>query len=444
MTASPFDSHMLNRLFPTGETGRLFSDTAELRAMLIVEGALAGVQGAAGIIPETSAAFIRRAALEVQIDPAGLAEETGRNGVCVPALVAAFRKAMEAPEHAQYLHWGATSQDIIDTALTLRLRQVLSHYEQRLRDLLRGLAGLAEAHADTPMAARTYGQAAVPGSFGGQVAQWGAPLLALLEEMQGLRDRVLWVSLSGAAGTGSALGPDPAGLRAALAEALQLRDPGRSWHTDRTPVLALSQWAARLLTALAKIGGDLLLATQSGLSEVRLGGSGASSTMPQKQNPVGPSALVALHVQGNACAAALGQAGAHRQARDGAAWFAEWLLLPQLCLASAAALNIAAPLVADLAPDARAMRAGVTGGQGLLFAEALSFALAARMPRPEAQAEVKALCAGLQPGQSLPEAALARWPDLPPGLFDPAASLGAAPREARGFADAARRAIAAG
>ncbi|MBR9843423.1 MAG: adenylosuccinate lyase family protein, partial [Rhodobacteraceae bacterium] len=142
MAASLFDSPHYARLFPTGEAGRLFTDTAEVRAMLLVEGTLAKVQGELGIIPEDSAFFIHRSAMEVQIDPAGFAEATGTNGVSVPGLVAAFRKAMEAPEHAQYVHWGATSQDIIDTGLMLRLRSLLTICETDLRATLDALATL--------------------------------------------------------------------------------------------------------------------------------------------------------------------------------------------------------------------------------------------------------------------------------------------------------------
>ena len=154
MTATPFDSAHLHRLFPTGEIGKLFTDSAEIRAMMIVEGALARVQGEAGVIPELSAKAIHRASLELQIDPGGLAAATGGNGVTVPGLVAAFRDLMQAPEHAQYLHWGATSQDIQDSGQMLRLRQTLSVAESELRALLEGLARLASDHADTPMAAR--------------------------------------------------------------------------------------------------------------------------------------------------------------------------------------------------------------------------------------------------------------------------------------------------
>ncbi|WP_342665286.1 lyase family protein [Roseicyclus elongatus] len=125
MSVTPFDSALYRGLFGDDEIARLFSDTAELRAMMLVMGTLARVQGRAGVIPEVSGAFLHRAAMEVQIDPAGLAAATARNGVTVPGLVTAFRAALNAPEHAPYLHWGATSQDVQDTALMLRLRQAL-------------------------------------------------------------------------------------------------------------------------------------------------------------------------------------------------------------------------------------------------------------------------------------------------------------------------------
>ena len=166
MPASAADSALYRKLFSDDETAALFTDNAEIRAMLLVEGALASVQGKLGLIPQEAAAFIERSAREVQLDPSALAAETAVNGVPIPALVAAFRKEMQAPDFAQYLHWGATSQDIMDTALALRLRRVCALWEGRLTDLARALGQLARRHADLPMAARTYGQVAVPTSFG--------------------------------------------------------------------------------------------------------------------------------------------------------------------------------------------------------------------------------------------------------------------------------------
>jgi 3-carboxy-cis,cis-muconate cycloisomerase len=438
MPATPFDSIHLSALFDAGETARLFTDSAEIRAMMIVEGALAQVQGAQGIIPEISAAAIHRASLECQIDPVSLARATGANGVSTPALVAAFREAMQAPEHAQFLHWGATSQDIQDTALMLRLRQALTGFVAQLDDLLGTLSTLAQTHAALPMAARTYGQHATPTSFGAKVAQWGWPLLEARDNLARLLAEGLPVSLSGASGTSAELGADPSALRAALAEKLGLRDPGRSWHADRGPVLRVGETLTRLALGLGKWGEDLVLATQSGLAEVRLGGTGSSSTMPQKQNPVAPSVMVALARHATGLNATLQGAALHRQQRDGAAWFTEWLVLPQLVLSTAAALGQAGALGRGLHPDATAMQATLEGTGGLLLAEALSFALTDRLPRPKAQAEVKRLCIeARETGQTLEACARRAFPDLPGGFFDNANHLGNAPLEAVSFATAA-------
>lgn len=435
MAASVFSSELYNRLFPAGEAGRLFTDSAEVRAMQLVEGTLAKVQGQMGIIPEESGLFIHRASLEIPLDPGGLAAETGQNGVSVPGLIAAFRKAMEAPEHAQYLHWGATSQDIIDTAQSLRLRQFLTLMEKGVKQMLRDLAKLAETHANLPMVGRTWGQDATPTSFGAVVAQWGAPLLDLLAELPSLRDRVLWVSLSGAAGTGAAMGPQVTKLRAEMAKALNLKDPGRTWHSDRGPILALAAWLGRLCASLGKFAEDLLLLTQSGVAEVSLSSAGGSSTMPQKQNPVQPSAIVALARYVSGLNASLQSAGLHRQERDGAALFTEWLSLPPLCLSAASALEHAKALAADIHPNPDAMAKALQNGGDLIYAEALSFRLSAHMPRPDAQDATKALCKqALADGSRLSDLARAAYPDLSfEGLFDPQHQMGEAPALAHTF-----------
>lgn len=439
MAASLFDSPLYAHLFPTGETGRLFSDSAALRAMLLVEGALAKVQGAQGIIPEISAAAIHRATMEIQIDPGAIGRPTGENGVCVPGLVAAFREEMQAPEHAQYVHWGATSQDIIDTGLMLRLRQSLLLAEADLREVIAALAAQATAHAATPLPARTYGQFATPTSWGAVMAEWGNPLIDALQALEALREGALWVSLSGAAGTASALGPQAAETRAKLAQALGLHDPGRSWHTDRGPLLRIVAWQGQVMAALAHMGQSLIGLSGSGIEEVTLGQAGASSTMPQKQNPVGPSALVALNHHFAGLRASLQAAGAHQHQRDGAAWFTEWLVLPQLCLGLAAALSHAKTLAAGVAPRPVQMHEALDGGLGLIHAEALSFALAEILPRPEAQRVTKALCLEAREKQ-VPLAKIARadYPDLPEDLFDPAAQMGRATADAKGFAARAK------
>ncbi|MBL9049948.1 MAG: 3-carboxy-cis,cis-muconate cycloisomerase [Tabrizicola sp.] len=434
MPASPADSAVYRDLFGDAETAAFFTDSAEVRAMLLVEGVLARVQGALGVIPADAAAFIDRASREVRIDPAALAAETARNGVPVPGLLAAFRKSTEAPEPMRWLHWGATSQDIVDTALALRLRRVLELWDARLTELIAALGHLAETHAELPMAGRTYGQAATPTTFGAQVASWGRPLIRHRDRLVALREYVLQVSLSGGAGTLSAMGPQGPQVRAALAEALGLADPGASWHSERDGIAALGAWMAGLCATLGKMGEDLILLTATGLNEVRIAGAGGSSTMPQKQNPIGPSVLVALTRQVIGLSATLTGAGLHRQARDGAAWFTEWLTLPRMCVSTGRALALAAEVAGRIQPDAAAMERVLRTDAGTIHAEALTFALTDRMPRPEAVVAVTRLCAeGLATGTDLLTLAARDWP----GLAVPLA-LGEARAEARAFAAAAR------
>lgn len=438
MAASVFDSALYAKLFPTGDAGRLFTDSAAVRAMLLVEGALAKAQGNQGVIPEISSAAIHRASLEITVDPGAIADTTGQNGVSVPGLVAAFRKEMEAPEHSTYVHWGATSQDIIDTGLMLRLRQALILAEADIRAILKTLAQQAAVHADQPMPARTYGQHATPTSWGAVIATWGMPLLDALAELDHLRETSLWVSLSGAAGTSSALGPEADHTRTALAAGLGLNDPKRTWHTDRTPILRITDWMGRVTTILGSMGDSLVGLTASGIEEVTLGASGASSTMPQKQNPVAPSALVALSNQSIGLRSSLQMSAMHQHQRDGAAWFTEWMVLPQIMLAGASALEIAKGLTAQLAPQTVQMETALAG-LGLIHAEALSFALTDIMSRPEAQAATKKLCLEAHAtGRDLATIAMAAYPDISPSIFHPSDQMGNAPDQARAFVAAVK------
>lgn len=439
MAASVFDNQIYGDLFTSGDVGRLFTDTAETRAMLLVEGALAKAQGARGIIPELSAAAIGRAVMEVAMDPGTIRKPTGQNGVPVPGLVAAFRAEMNAPEHAQYVHWGATSQDIMDTALMLRLRQALALIEDDLKLAAKSLGKLAKDHARLPMPARTYGQHATPTSFGAVAASWGQPVLDLLTELPALRQNCLLISLSGAAGTSGALGSQAAEIRADMAKALGLNDPQRSWHSDRTPLLRLMDWMVRVNLCLGKLGEDCIALVQTGIGEISLGGAGASSTMPQKQNPVAASALVALARQGTGLLSILHGGALQQHQRDGAAWFSDWLCLPQIVLGAASAARTARDLCGDVTPQPGAMSDALASGLDMIHAEALSFALTDTLSRPDAQAKVKELCREAADSHQPLSVLVARdFPDLDcASLFDPAQQLANAPAEALHFASKA-------
>lgn len=441
MPASPFDSEIYRGLLRDDEAAEIFSDAAELRAMMRVEGALAKVQGNLGLIPAASADAIIRAATELQLDPAGLSSGTAQAGVPVPAMVSAFRDAMDSPAHAQYLHWGATSQDIMDTGLVLRLAEVCKLVKNRIGELLQALARQAERHAELPMAARTRAQIATPTSFGAVVASWGAPLLDHLEALSQLEPRLLRVSLAGASGNSTALGERTAELRAGLARELGLGDTEFAWHSNRSALAEFSSLLTRVSGSLAKMGEDCMLANRSEVGELELSRGGGSSTMPQKNNPVGAESLVTLFHLADAMNGLMTRALLHRQQRDGVAWTLEWHALPQVCRATARALMVAHELVADLRPDAGAMAARLLDGYGLVYAEAISFELATVMPRPEAQDAVKRLCAGaLKTKRALAELAAEKYPDHDwQAITNPVAQLGDAPDQARAFAARVRQ-----
>ena len=426
MSLSPFDSALHGPGWTDREVARLFTDGAEIRAMLLVWGALARAQAAEGMVPETAAQAIHRAALEVAIDPAGLAAEAATNGIPVPGLLRAFRAAIPAPEHARWVHHGANSQDLVDTGLALRLRQALTLIEGRLDAALDRLAQLADAHAETPMAARTWGQVATPTSFGATVAIWGEGLLAARAALPGIRDQVGIVSLNGAGGTLSAMGPAGPRVRAGLARALDLREPQGSPHAERSHMRGLARWLAEVTRACDKPAADLMLLAREGA--VGLGGGGASSTMPQKQNPVAASRIRAL--AGHVAALAGSFETTHWDQRDGAAWMAEWLALPQMVTGAAKALSLLGDMTIE--PEVDRLRAPLDDLSGLIHAEAVSFAL--DLPRPEAQAQVKRWVADVRAGGG----SLIAKAGLDPADFAPERQWGEAPALARRFAERVR------
>ncbi|MFT5219378.1 MAG: 3-carboxy-cis,cis-muconate cycloisomerase [Planctomycetota bacterium] len=396
MSISPFDSTLYRDLWNDAEIAWRFGDAAELDSMMRVEAALASAQAELGLIPTESADAIVSAINSLSIDAAGLSSTTAADGVPVPAMLSAIRAEINNPDNEQYLHWGATSQDIIDTALILRLREIGDLVGSRLQTLLTKLADFAQTHATTPMVARTRRQAATPTSFGLVIVGWGAPLLNALEALAQLKPRLLRVSLGGASGNANAFGERADELRAAFAAELGLANSDLSWHSDRSALVEFSSLLTRISGALAKIGEDCILGAQTEVGELTLLQSGGSSTMPHKANPVIAESLVTLFQLSSALNAAMQQALLHRQQRDGASWSLEWHALPQICMASGRALQLAHSLVSGLQPDVSRMLENVQGAYGLAFAEAVSFRLSEIMPRALAQQRVAELCAEAQ------------------------------------------------
>ncbi len=431
MSVTPLDSALYGELLSDAEVASQLDDAAQLCAMLRVEAALARVQGRLGVIPSAAAERISEVAESFAPEPASLAAATAEAGIPVPALVAALCDAIGDPA-ANHVHWGATSQDIIDTGLVLRLRTALEILEQRLAALTESLAALADSHRGTLMVARTRGQQAVPTTFGLKVAVWLAPLLRSRERLDQLRPRLLLLNFGGAAGTLAALGDRGPAVAEALALELGLGQPALPWHVQRDGLAELAGWLSLVTGSLGKFGQDVLLLAQSEVGELREGGGpgrGGSSTMPNKANPVASEVLVTAARLNAALLAAMHQALPQEQERGGPGWQLEWLTLPQMLVMTGCALRHALSLVENLEVDAGRMRRNLEASNGLFLAEAATFALAEHLPRPQAQDLVKAACAEAKAsGRHLIDL-LAETSDAPVDwarLRDPANYLGAA------------------
>lgn len=389
--ALPFDSTLYGGLFADAEISALLDDAAQLRAMLDFEAALAEAEAACDVISAGAGQRIASVARDFTLDPASLTEATARDGIPVPALVAALRRAVGG-EAASFVHWGATTQDVMDTGLVLRLRRVLTLFDKRLARLCETLAERAAAERDTVMNAHTRSQQATPTTLGLTMAGWRAPLQRHRERLAELRPRLEVVSFGGASGTLAALGDQGLTVEAELASCLNLAVPPLPWHSQRDALIELSGWLALVTGSLGKIAGDVILAGQSEVGELREAGGGGSSTMPQKANPVRSEAILTLARLNAGLAGQMQLTALHHQERDGCAWQQEWLVLPQMLLACGAALNHGQALIEGLQIDRDRMRANLEAANGLVLAEAASFALSRHMLRPEAQALVKEAC----------------------------------------------------
>ena len=337
MVAAP-DHPWLAGLVGDAELAALLGPEAELAAMLAFERALAEAEADAGVIPADPAAAIAAALAGFRPDMPALAAATTRDGVVVPEFVRQLRASVGEP-HAARVHFGATSQDVIDTALVLRLKAALPVLAARLDAVVAALDAVDARFGGRTLMGRTRMQAAIPITVGSRIASWRGPLVRQRARLDALVAEVLVVQFGGAAGTLEKLGDKAGAVRAALAAALGLGDAPQ-WQSQRDRIGELGGWLATTTGALGKFGQDVALMAQAG-GEIALAGGGSSSAMPHKANPVGAEVLVALARFNAAHSGGLQQAMVHEQERSGAAWTLEWLLLPPMLIATGAALRTA-------------------------------------------------------------------------------------------------------
>ncbi len=389
------DSSLFAPLFSDSEVAEQFSDAQFVRAMLEVESALATVEGRLGVISTEAATRIVDIAARLEVDFERLRNGVEKSGVPVIDLVRQLREQVEG-EAADYVHWGATSQDIVDSARVLQIRGALTIFESMLGSLIQNLSRLADQHRHTLMAGRTHSQQALPITFGFKVAGWLAPLLRHRERLAELRPRVLVVQFGGAVGTLATLGRSGTQVQEALAAELGLDLPPIPWHTQRDTMAELAGWLSMLNGSLAKMAQDVILLAQSEVSELSESGDstrGGSSTMPQKNNPIISELIITAARTNASLLASMHQAQVQEHERGTHGWQMEWLVLPQMFTLTAAALNKALFLSQNLAVDEVRMHQNVTVSNGLMLAEAVSYALVkASMSRASANQLVKEAC----------------------------------------------------
>jgi len=370
-------------IFVPHELREAVSDRAWLQGMLDAEHALAEAGAAVGLLPEEAVARIEKACRAQLYDPARVADDGRAVGNPAEPLVRELRAAV-GEETAGYVHLGATSQDVVDTAAMLVCRRATQLVLAELDRLADGCAALARAHRSTPMAARTLLQQAVPTTFGLKAAGWLVSVLEARRSLATVREGRLAAQLGGAAGTLAALGDEALEVVRLYAGELALAEPLLPWHANRQRVAEVGAALDAVAGAAAKVGRDVVLLAQSEVGEVAEAWGGRSSTMPQKRNPVRSTLAVACARLANAHAEVRLGGLAHEHERAVGGWHAEWEALSGALAFAGGSAAAAADAITGLEVDEDRMRANLEAGGGLVLAERLAFALAPRLGRTAA------------------------------------------------------------
>lgn len=385
---------LLRPLFGDPAVDAAFDDRARLQAMLDVEAALARAQARCGVIPASAVAPIVSACDAARYDLPTLGAATALAGNPAIPLVKALTAQVAAADEdaARWVHWGATSQDIIDSGAVLQLRAALDHVEAQLDALCAALAALAQRERDTGLPGRTLLQQAVPVTFGLKAAGWLDALQRSRRRLQALREDALVLQFGGAAGTLAALQSQGLAVAEALAAELRLPLPALPWHAARDRIGEIGAAFALLAGSLGKIGRDVALLMQSEVAEAfepAAAGKGGSSAMPHKRNPVGCVVAIAAATRAPGLLATLFAALPQEHERAVGGWHAEWETLPELVRLSAGSLAQVRVLIEGLELDRARMAAHLDSHGGLLYAEAVAVTLAAHLGKAAAHALVE-------------------------------------------------------
>lgn len=431
--------NLFDSLFRSPAVDAVFSDRSTLQGMLDFEGALARAEARVGIIPQAAAAGITTKCKAELFDGASLSQAGARAGnLAIPlvkhltALVAEKDKAA-----SRFVHWGATSQDVIDTGRVLQSRQALQLIARDLDGLVQSFAALAEKHRSTLIAGRTWMQQALPTTLGLKIAGWLDALNRHQARLAQTQKRCLVVQFGGAVGTLAALGSHGPDVANFLAAELSLGLPDLPWHSHRDRVAEVGAALGLCVGTIGKIARDLSLHMQTEVAEIlepAEEGRGGSSTLPHKRNPVSSAVMLSAALRVPGLVGSLLTSMIQEDERGLGGWHAEWEVLPDIVQLTAGAIHHLAVIAPNLEIDAMRMRKNLDLTEGLIFAEAVSMALGEKMGKADAHELVKAACArALREKRSL-RAILTADPRIEAQLssadldrlFDPRNYLGAA------------------
>ena len=394
MASTAIDSIVFRDIFSTEAMRRVFSDENRIQRYLDVEAALARVEASLGIIPREAAEEIEKQAQVNKFDMAKLKKRTELVGYPVLPVVEQL-VALCSGKLGEWAHWGATTQDITDTATVLQIQEALSLIDNDLNAICDSLAGLAQRYRDTPMAGRSNLQQAVPITFGFKMAVLLAAFERHRARLAELRPRVLVGEFGGAAGTLASLGTRGLEVQTALVEELGLGKPEIAWHTARDGFAEVACFLGLVTGTLGKVATDVKLMMQTEVSEVFepfQQGRGSSSTMPQKRNPISCNFILACTSVVRQDVAALLEAVVEDHERSTGPWEIEWIALPEIFLLAAGALSQARQMLPGLQVDEKRMRANLELTNGLIVSEAVMMGLAPHLGRERSHDLVYDIC----------------------------------------------------
>ena len=393
-------SHLYASLFYQTDMTEIFSDHALLKYMIQAEVALAKAQAQIGVIPESAAAIIADVANTqgIQaIDFENLAIATGLAGNIAIPFVKQFTAAVKAVDEdaSRYVHWGATSQDILDTACILQARDALDIVEFQLRQAYVASLELTEKYRAEVMIGRTWLQQALPITFGHKAARWASSFKRDLDRLEQMKARVLIVQLGGAVGSLASLLDQGSKVVEAYATQLNLSVPTCTWHAERDRIIEIAGFLAIVVGSTGKMARDWSLMMQTEIAEVfepNAKGRGGSSTMPHKRNPVAAASILAAANRVPALMSSIYQSMVQEHERSLGSWHAEWLALPEIFQLCAGALQRTVEVLQGLEVNSKNMQCNIACTNGLIMAEAVMMALAPKMGRLNAHHLVEKAC----------------------------------------------------